>query len=683
MVWRCGVIVAWEMHVALYSDSSPVSEFSTSGNDFIDALYDPQAYFRLAWSTKAGGKTAITYSFPWLNSGSAMFIANYGNGENTATTHTGIAAAQVPGIALAFQRWADVANVSFTQVSDTAAGQVGDIRIAYSSQVGSSFWGYTLIVSDGHDNSQGDIWIDPSHATESFAENTYNFSATMHEIGHALGLDHPFEGTPMMPAGYDNRRYTIMSYTDPDGVFAYNSSTNDFDYVLRTPMVYDIAAVQRIYGANMAYHTGNDTYAYKQNDAFFATIWDAGGKDTIDVSDFSGGCTVNLTPGSYSTLAFTNDTVTDNLGIAFNCTIENITGGQGADTLNGNAVANMIKGNGGVDTISGLAGNDQLWGGAGNDTLDGGAGNDTFIAGSDTGDDNLIGGVGTDIATYAAARAAITADLTAGTVHSTASGDAARIGSDTLSGIEGVTGSAYDDQITGSAGADRLSGLGGADTLQGMGGNDLLTGGLGTDTLDGGAGTDTASYADATASVTVSLALTRAQDTLGAGTDRLISIEGLTGSNFADKLTGDGMANLLSGGAGDDVINGGAGNDVLTGGLGRDSLTGGLGADRFVFAFADVSGTTSSTCDVIKDFHHAELDRIDLSAIDANTGGGSANDAFVYVGAAAFSHTAGELRAYHASGSTYVQGDLNGDGTADFMIRLVGEFTLDKTDFVL
>ena len=111
--------------------------------------------------------------------------------------------------------------------------------------------------------------------------------------------------------------------------------------------------------------------------------------------------------------------------------------------------------------------------------------------------------------------------------------------------------------------------------------------------MDGGAaGSDTASYADATAGVTVNLALGTAQNTIGAGTDTLFNFENLTGSNFNDKLTGNAAANTLyglggndslNGAAGIDILSGAAGNDRLIGGAGNDSLDGGVGTDSFVF----------------------------------------------------------------------------------------------------
>jgi Ca2+-binding RTX toxin-like protein len=149
------------------------------------------------------------------------------------------------------------------------------------------------------------------------------------------------------------------------------------------------------------------------------------------------------------------------------------------------------------------------------------------------------------------------------------------------------------DAMDGSAGNDAIHGLAGNDTLNGGAGGDTLEGGMGNDVLNGGGGTaDYASYAGASGAVTVSLSVTTAQDTVNAGSDRLLNIEGLIGSVFADRLTGDNLTNVIRGGAGADTISGLAGNDllqgeggadVLVGGAGGDVLTGGAGNDRFIF----------------------------------------------------------------------------------------------------
>ena len=176
------------------------------------------------------------------------------------------------------------------------------------------------------------------------------------------------------------------------------------------------------------------------------------------------------------------------------------------------------------------------------------------------------------------------------------------VNADTLLGGSG------NDTLNGGDGNDVLLGGDGNDALYGGNGNDLLIGGPGNDLLDGGAGIDTASYASATAGVTVNLSISGQQNTVGAGMDTLVSIENLIGSDYNDTLTGDGNANVLQGGLGNDVLNGGGGDDVLIGGKGDDTLTGGPGADTFLWQLGDAGH------DVVTDFTPG-TDRLDLSQL--------------------------------------------------------------------
>lgn len=209
---------------------------------------------------------------------------------------------------------------------------------------------------------------------------------------------------------------------------------------------------------------------------------------------------------------------------------------------------------------------------ANNDTIKGNGGDDT-IAGLG-GADAMDGGSGTDTATYAASTAGVNVSLATGTGTG---GDAQ---GDTLLNFENLTGSSYND------------------TLEGNSGNNVL---------DGGNGTDTLSYEHATGGITLSLAITSAQSTGGAGKDTVKNFENLTGSNSADKLTGSTGNNVLSGLAGNDTLNGGNGNDKLIGGLGNDSLTGGSGNDAFVFNFPNEG------VDTISDFKSG-ADWLEISA---------------------------------------------------------------------
>ncbi len=153
------------------------------------------------------------------------------------------------------------------------------------------------------------------------------------------------------------------------------------------------------------------------------------------------------------------------------------------------------------------------------------------------------------------------------------------------------------------------------------------------------------------------------------GNDRLV---GLDGNDLLDGGTGQ---DKLYGGNGNDTLRGGDGSDILDGGLGADNLIGGAGSDRFYFATTKDSTVSASGRDTIFDLGAG--DKVDLSAIDANTGTAK-NDAFTFIGTKAFSKTAGELRYEKKASDTYLSGDVNGDAKADFSIHLDDAIALSK-----
>ena len=254
-------------------------------------------------------------------------------------------------------------------------------------------------------------------------------------------------------------------------------------------------------------------------------------------------------------------------------------------TLDGERVV-VAAGTAGDDLIGGTSGADALFGEAGSDMLVGNAGDDVLNGGS--GADILVGGAGRDMLGYAGSTAAVRVDL----ARLTASGGDAE--GDLFDGFEDVQGSAFADTLTGDAGANRLFGGNGDDRLSGGAGDDMLDGGAGADLLDGGAGIDRVDYGSSGAGVVVDLADGAASGGEAVG-DRLIGIEAVDGSAFADTLSGTEGADWFGGGAGDDGIDGRGGDDLLAGGAGADTLTGGAGFDS-----ADYSGSGAAvTVDLV------------------------------------------------------------------------------------
>jgi Ca2+-binding RTX toxin-like protein len=264
-----------------------------------------------------------------------------------------------------------------------------------------------------------------------------------------------------------------------------------------------------------------------------------------------------------------------------------------------------------------------------------------------------------------------------------------------------INGGTTTDYLHGAGGHDTLNGGDGDDELHGDGDHDILNGGSGSDLMYGGSGNDIF-YVDYEGDTIVEL--------LGEGTDHVYTlltdymlsdhVENLSfngagdpnlnfiGSNVGNILNGKGGDDILDGLGGGDELYGNSGNDVLHGGSGVDLLVGGSGTDVLcggsdgdLFRFSPGDTGTGASADTITDFVNW-ADKIDLIGIDADSGA-AGDQAFSWIGTAAFSGTAGELRYYFDGTDTWVQGDYTGDGIPDFEIVLTGSITLFGTDFYL
>lgn len=214
-----------------------------------------------------------------------------------------------------------------------------------------------------------------------------------------------------------------------------------------------------------------------------------------------------------------------------------------------------------------------------------------------------------------------------------------------------IYGGADNDRLLGGDGDEVFDGGDGLDTITGGGGDDEISGGDGFDSLSGGAG----------------------NDILSGGDGALIARSG----DGNDRIDGGGDDDILDGGKGKDTLLGGTGNDTLTGGQSRDELTGGTGVDVFVLVLTSDSGTTAALRDLITDFASG-IDKVDLSLLDANALLGG-NQAFSFIGSAAFTGTSGQLR--YASG--LLSADLNGDSIADIVVEFQNLTPLVAGDFFL
>jgi len=399
------------------------------------------------------------------------------------------------------------------------------------------------------------------------------------------------------------------------------------------------------------------------------SLWGGAGNDTYVVDNPGDVITESVNGGidlAVAGISFSLAANVENLTLVGSLSIDG-TGNSSANTLIGNDAANQLFGGADDDLLYGNGGNDTLDGGAGVDRLAGGIGDDSYYV--DNYSDRVVenAGEGTD-SVFSTANFKLSANVENLTLE----------GSALIWGY----GNALDNGLTGNDVANKLYGLDGNDVINGKGGIDLMFGGVGDDTYivdaygdraieKAGEGTDSVfASADYKLGVNVeNLTLTGTSDIWGYG-------------NVEDNLlTGNNGANKLYGLAGSDTLNGGNGNDWLEGGVGQDQLTGGAGADSFVFRHGDFGGATVATADEITDFTHGE-DHIRLNYVDANSTV-TGDQAFAFMGISAFDGHAGELRYEQISGNTYVEGDTNGDGVADFMIRVDGLHTLTSGDFAL
>ena len=363
---------------------------------------------------------------------------------------------------------------------------------------------------------------------------------------------------------------------------------------------------------------------------------------------------------------------------------DTIVTGDGADEVDVGAGDDTIAAGGGADTLYGGDGNDRIDGGAGVDRMWGGAGNDSYVV-----DHAKDKPVELENEGYDTIEASVAWRLGVHVEALTLTGEAGTAG----------TGNELANAMTGNAGDNRLDGRQGDDVLTGGAGNDTLIGGAGNDTMRGGLGDDIY-YVDAAGDVLAEAAgggfdtvQTTIDYVLPAEFEKLILTGAarigtgndgdnqLLGGGGGDTLSGAGGADIIQGNAGNDTIDGGAGDDNLSGGAGRDTLTGGTGADRFTFRPGDLA-IDFANADRITDFRRGDGDRIVLAAIDANEAL-AGDQAFAFVGTAAFSNVAGQLRYAFVGQDTLVEGDMNGDAVADLAIRLTGRIELVATDFVL
>ncbi|GAB4065271.1 M10 family metallopeptidase C-terminal domain-containing protein [Ancylobacter sonchi] len=440
---------------------------------------------------------------------------------------------------------------------------------------------------------------------------SYAYLVYLQGVGRALGLKSASEAGGVadvaVPADKDSLEYTVMSARSYPGGPAGDYTNGEWDFP-QTFMALDIQALQKLYGVDYTTNAINTTYKWDSTgamfvngvrvmaagqyvdqhlrasihpgaDTIFLTVWDGGGHDTYDFSNYTDNMTIDLSPGGASLFsqaqrASLGDGVMAR-GNVYNsylyndnprALIENAIGGSGNDTLRGNIANNVLNGSAGADTMTGLAGNDS------------------YVV------DNLgdvvveAAGEGTDLVYVRVSGYVLTANVENAQAE------------DGYGKIE-IRGNALANIMTGNQDKNALYGNAGADTLYGNAGNDHLDGGTGADAMVGGSGYDTYivdNYSDVvyekpgegidTLWTSVSRGLDAdfenivlfgtATDAGGNGKDNTVA-----GNELNNNLYGGGGSDSLYGHVGSDRLFGEDGNDYMTGGTGRDAYYGGAGYD--------------------------------------------------------------------------------------------------------
>ncbi|MCK1743550.1 M10 family metallopeptidase C-terminal domain-containing protein [Bradyrhizobium sp. 139] len=341
---------------------------------------------------------AITYSFP----DSPSDYANpYSGGDGEPTT-SGFASA--PSQMQAAINYAIGLILGYTNANIQYAGTNGaDIMVAQSPSANPTSYAYY----PGNYAAGGDVWFGTQYNYSLAKLGNYYFTTALHELGHAFGLKHSQEtGGPAnvaVPSAHDDSEYTVMSYRSYVGASTSTGYTNEAYGYPQTYMANDILALQTMYGANYTTQSGSTLYTWNpttgqefingvgqlapgggvggSSNRIYETVWDGGGVDTYDLSNYTTNLNINLNPGAsslFSTVQLANlgngHYASGNVYNAYlsnndaRSYIDNATGGSGNDTIIGNVIANVLNGASGNDTITGGGGNDTIIGGSGTDT---------------------------------------------------------------------------------------------------------------------------------------------------------------------------------------------------------------------------------------------------------------------------------------------------------------------------
>ena len=363
-------------HFCREANLTATASVSPTGDPYVDGILTG-----IKW-----GVTSLTFSFP-TDPSYYGYTGESGNNFKAFTT------VQQDAIREVLHNYAAVANVTFTEITETST-QHADLRYAESDSPSTAWAYYPSTAAQG-----GDAWFgNSSHYYDNPINGNYAYLTMLHETGHALGLKHPQEVSGSfgsMPLDHDSLEYSVMSYRSYIGASTTGGYTNGSTSYPQTLMMLDIAATQEMYGANFATNGGDTVYKWSATtgemfvngagqgapagNKIFMTVWDGGGHDTYDFSNYATNLKVDLSPGGWSTVS-TAQLADLNGAYALGT---HMAAGNIANALlyHGNT-ASLIEdviGGSGNDRIIGNVADNHLTGGRGSDYLDGGAGTDTAI----------------------------------------------------------------------------------------------------------------------------------------------------------------------------------------------------------------------------------------------------------------------------------------------------------------
>jgi serralysin len=596
---------------------------------------------------------ALTFSFP---SSSTYFTTPYETepgvfDDGYVTGFSALNASWQAAAREALSMYQAVSGLTFTEVSSTTQADIV-FAMTDDTDLPTASGRFPTWANEGHQ------WYNISNYDTLVEQGTYTWHTIIHETGHTVGLAHghspdSITGTwtgVTMNSDRDGMEFSVMTYREYPGAVVNGYSNETYGYA-QTLMMYDIRALQQLYGANYNTNSGNTVYTWDPNtgvmrvngvaetapgeNRVFLTIWDGNGVDTFDMSNYTTNLVVDLTPGSWSTLSAVQ---LANLGdgvfaranvfnaLLFNedvrSLIENATGGTGNDQIVGNRGTNQLLGGIGNDLLVGAGGNDVLNGGAGNDAIWGDATDATGGGGSGIG---FGSGLYTHDNVHDATGTAYNLTNTFSLASNPNIENSTTVAHTTMRYSSAGGGEPQWYQITLNAGSvlrlDIDATLGGLDSyIRVFSAGNLTTPVASND--DGGTDPGSTSSLDSRLVYTVTATGTYyivvgsfpgGTTPLGAGDGYDLHVSVSDPPTVQLGTDGSGGADSLSGSAGNDSLYGGIGNDILYGGAGADRLDGGAGTrDRVIYS--------DSTAGL----------RVDLLSPAANTGF-AAGDTFVGV----------------------------------------------------